>query len=42
MSLPFATPDFDRLRRQGAPEAIFGAGKTPGQIVEIARALRGA
>ncbi len=31
--------DHDRQHRTGAPEVIYGAGKTPRQIVEIARAL---
>lgn len=38
----FADIDFDRLRRQGVPEVIFGEGKTPGQIVSIADRLVGA
>jgi len=39
MELGFANVDLERLGRQGAPEAIFGEGKTAGQIVSIARAL---
>ena len=35
-SLPFATIDHDRAMRQGFPEVIYGAGKTPEQIAEIA------
>lgn len=31
--------DYDRLARTGCPEVIYGAGKTPGQIEEIARGL---
>ena len=34
--LGFATVDLDRLRRTGAPEVIYGAGKTAAQIVAIA------
>jgi NCAIR mutase (PurE)-related protein len=32
-------PDFDRLRRTGDPEAIYGAGKSVAQIVAALRAL---
>ncbi|MGH7668793.1 MAG: nickel pincer cofactor biosynthesis protein LarB, partial [Gemmatimonadaceae bacterium] len=35
-SLSDATVDHHRALRQGYPEVIFGAGKTPQQIVEIA------
>ena len=35
----FAKPDYHRALRQGAAEVIYGAGKTPGQIREIAAAL---
>jgi NCAIR mutase (PurE)-related protein len=35
-SLPFATIDHHRALRQGFPEVIYGAGKTPEQICEIA------
>ncbi len=35
----FARPDFHRGIRQGKPEVIYGAGKTPEQILEISRAL---
>ena len=31
--------DYDRLERTGCPEVIYGAGKTPDQIEEIARSL---
>ena len=31
--------DYSRLERTGCPEVIYGAGKTPGQIEEIARSL---
>ncbi|HEX3865732.1 MAG TPA: nickel pincer cofactor biosynthesis protein LarB, partial [Gemmatimonadaceae bacterium] len=34
--LSFATIDHDRVLRQGFPEVIYGAGKTPQQILEIA------
>lgn len=37
--LGFARVDHHRRLRQGFPEVIFGAGKTPEQITEIARAL---
>lgn len=35
----FARPDFDRARRQGAGEVIYGEGKTAEQISAIAAAL---
>jgi len=38
----FAKPDYDRLRRRGMSEVIFGAGKTAEQIVEIMQALNAA
>ena len=38
-SLPFATIDHHRALRQGFPEVIYGAGKTPEQIAEIARRI---
>ena len=38
--LGFAKLDTHRALRQGAAEVIYGAGKTPEQIVQIARALR--
>jgi len=43
-SLGFATIDHHRALRQGFPEVIYGAGKTPQQIAEIAGhiAARGA
>ncbi len=31
--------DVDREARCGAPEVVFGAGKTPAQIIDVARAL---
>jgi NCAIR mutase (PurE)-related protein len=40
--LPFATLDLDRARRQGAPEVVYGAGKTPAQCVAIAERLAAA
>jgi NCAIR mutase (PurE)-related protein len=41
IDLGFAKPDFDRLRRRGLPEVIYGAGKTPEQITAIMKALNG-
>ncbi|MEP6691683.1 MAG: nickel pincer cofactor biosynthesis protein LarB [Gemmatimonadaceae bacterium] len=38
-SLPFATIDHHRAMRLGYPEVIFGAGKSPEQIVAIGRVL---
>jgi len=35
-SLGFATIDHHRALRQGFPEVIYGAGKTPAQVTEIA------
>lgn len=37
--LGFARVDTDRDRRQGAPEAILAAGKTPSEVASIAQAL---
>jgi NCAIR mutase (PurE)-related protein len=37
--LGYATVDLHRERRQGAPEVIYGAGKSPEQIAGIARRL---
>lgn len=37
--LGFAKPDTHRGIRQGVPEVIYGAGKTPEQIAQIAQAL---
>ncbi len=37
--LGFASVDHHRALRTGAPEVVFGHGKTPGQIVAIAREL---
>ena len=36
----FAKPDFHRGLRQGAAEVIYGAGKTPEQVLEITNKLR--
>jgi NCAIR mutase (PurE)-related protein len=38
-SLGFATIDHHRTLRQGFPEVIYGAGKTPEQIFEIASSI---
>lgn len=38
--LGFAKPDFHRMVRQGASEVIYGEGKTPEQILAIAKTLR--
>ncbi|MCW2753088.1 MAG: circadian phase modifier CpmA [Marmoricola sp.] len=37
--LGFARLDLDRARRTGDPEVVYGAGKTPDQVVEILTAL---
>ena len=37
--LPFATIDHHRALRQGFPEVIFGAGKAPEHLLEIARRI---
>jgi pyridinium-3,5-biscarboxylic acid mononucleotide synthase len=37
--LGYARLDTDRAGRTGDPEVVYGAGKTPGQVVEILRAL---
>jgi NCAIR mutase (PurE)-related protein len=39
MTSDFATLDYDRERRQGLPEIVYGPGKTPAQIVAIVRSL---
>lgn len=39
--LGFAKVDHHRGIRQGVPEVVFGAGKTPEQIVSIARSMIG-
>jgi pyridinium-3,5-biscarboxylic acid mononucleotide synthase len=38
-SLGFATIDHHRALRQGFPEVVYGAGKTPEQLVAIARRI---
>jgi pyridinium-3,5-biscarboxylic acid mononucleotide synthase len=38
-TLAFATIDHHRALRQGFPEVIYGAGKTPAQVCEIARSI---
>jgi pyridinium-3,5-biscarboxylic acid mononucleotide synthase len=38
--LGFARLDIDRARRTGDPEVVFGAGKTPRQVVATLQALR--
>lgn len=40
--LYFAKPDYDRQKRRGMPEVIYGAGKTAVQISAIMRALNDA
>ncbi len=40
LDTPQARVDTHRALRQGIPEVVYGAEKTPEQIVEIARALR--
>lgn len=37
--LGFAKVDLNRLRRRGAPEVVYGVGKTPEQLVAIFEAL---
>ena len=37
--LGFARLDVDRARRTGDPEVVYGAGKTPEQVVELLRTL---
>lgn len=37
--LYFAKPDYDRQKRRGMPEVIYGTGKTAPQIAAIMRAL---
>ncbi len=39
---PWARLDFDRVARTGDPEVIFGAGKTPAQIVDLLVTLHAA
>ncbi len=40
LDLGFASVDVHRALRKGFPEVIFGAGKTPSQVVAITRQLR--
>jgi NCAIR mutase (PurE)-related protein len=40
--LGFARLDTDRAARTGDPEVVYGAGKTPGQVVEILHQLHAA
>ena len=40
--LGFARVDHHRAIRQGFPEVVFGAGKTPGQVADIAARIVGA
>ena len=42
VELEYAKVDIGRTRRQGFPEIIFGDGKTPDQIIGIAKTLRDA
>ena len=37
--LGFARVDTDRARRCGFPEVIFGAGKTPAEVLAIGRTI---
>ncbi|MGI8889669.1 MAG: nickel pincer cofactor biosynthesis protein LarB [Chthoniobacterales bacterium] len=39
IDLGFARVDVDRRRRTGFPEVIFGQGKTPAEVVQIARVI---
>lgn len=39
-NLKFAKLDNHRALRQGLPEVVYGAGKTPAQILDIVKALR--
>jgi NCAIR mutase (PurE)-related protein len=39
VELEFARVDTDRARRCGFPEVVFGAGKTPEQVVAIGRVI---
>lgn len=40
VNLGFARLDTDRAGRTGDPEVVYGAGKSPEQVVELIRALR--
>ncbi|HIT74230.1 MAG TPA: nickel pincer cofactor biosynthesis protein LarB [Candidatus Avipropionibacterium avicola] len=39
---PWARLDFDRARRTGDPEVVFGSGKTPDQVVQLLTELHAA
>ena len=39
-NLGFARVDLARFHRQGVPEVVYGAGKTPGQIIAILSSLK--
>ena len=39
VDLGFARVDLDRRRRTGFPEVIFGQGKTPAEVAQIARVI---
>src|SRR3989339_61827 len=39
--LGFAKVDHHRVKRQGMPEVIYCAGKTPGQVAKIAKSIAG-
>lgn len=39
VDLGFARVDVDRRRRTGFPEVIFGQGKTPEEVAQIARVI---
>jgi pyridinium-3,5-biscarboxylic acid mononucleotide synthase len=41
-NLGFARVDLERHHRRGFPEVIFSSGKTPAQVIEIVRSLKGA
>lgn len=40
VDLGFARLDTDRATRTGHPEVVYGAGKTPDQVIDLLRALR--
>ena len=42
VDLGYARLDTDRAARTGDPEVVYGAGKSPGQVVEILRTLHAA
>lgn len=39
-NLGFARVDLARFHRQGVPEVVYGAGKTPGQIIAVLLSLK--